>query len=90
MEGNSIGSIIAHAAIGLCDKNGVEIHEGDIISLKDSHCKGFDKERPHLVCYQNGGFSPFSIAHWKDEPKASEVEIIGNKYDNPDMDYCIG
>ncbi len=86
----SIEDILSHAWIGLYDKNGRKILEGDIVSLSGSYCKGFDREIPHLVYFKNGGFSPFSIHHWENEPNASDVVVIGNKYDNPEMEYLMG
>lgn len=81
---------------GLCDKNGKEIYEGDII--KHFICKTIDGKSKYITfcinwgddnryrAYKNGlkGYSyEISFANYVYNPKDNEV--IGNIYDNPEL-----
>ena len=79
--------------IGIKDKNGKKIFDGDIIAM--------GRESPKLIAYkaERGGFctaninelnawycDPYNIPSenwWRDY--GSKFEIVGNKYDNPEM-----
>ncbi len=62
---------------GLFDKQGKEIYEGDIIQPY------FHKYvKSEVVKYENGGFSPFSIAGWEIVESPNSCEVIGNIYEN--------
>lgn len=68
---------------GLRDKNGKLIWENDIVSLVGASGVGFG--RKELVEYEKGGYIPFSVAGWECVPRASECEVIGNVFDNPEL-----
>lgn len=65
---------------GLCDKNGKEIYEGDILLFEYN-------KTPHVVGYEQNSFilklidNRISCYNWN----GSCLEIIGNIYENPEL-----
>lgn len=79
--------------IGLIDKNGKEIYEGDIITLKGNYPRVviWDKMSWALMpteCYHDQVFWVMNLQHpgndWWEE-FADEFQIIGNIHDNPEL-----
>lgn len=71
--------------IGLIDKNGIEIFEGDIINIKDNNTcisnKLVVKYDLNICCYTVLPFLMFK----KTTQKNYTFEIIGNIYENPEL-----
>lgn len=68
---------------GLKDKNGKEIFEGDILGTKDGLLNGFIEYREDLGMFVN------SLIRYNNFERlcnvASDREIIGNIYENPEL-----
>lgn len=68
--------------IGLKDKNGVEIYEGDV--TKDGYVIMFCTYKALFAeFFQNGYTKEFNIAKYPIDPTA--IEIIGNIHENPEL-----
>ena len=70
---------------GLHDKNGKEIHEGDIVKYRDSRGQHIEK-----VIFDKGCF--YAGMHWGSSTRVAPKlintrisEVIGNIYDNPEL-----
>lgn len=77
---------------GLYDKNGVRIWENDIVRYTDlafnPNIGRFENMIfTSAVTYNldNGCFSPFEPDTFESYIRAENVEVIGNRFDNPDL-----
>lgn len=77
---------------GLCDKNGTEIYEGDIVT--DIYINGEYYTGNHEVVFIGSSFCirikrGINIRHdyepCLDETWLEMIEVIGNKYENPEL-----
>ena len=78
---------------GLCDKNGKEIYEGDLLKLTNrrlKECIGAHREIL-LVGFNHGSFmcargiDPYNMDTYLYLCSGERVEIIGNIYENPEL-----
>lgn len=75
---------------GLTDKNGKKIFEGDICEVTTFTCEGEDKHYLCEVCFYCGSFvfrerSSFNILFLDIYDFETDVEVIGNIHDNPEL-----
>ena len=89
---------------GLCDKNGNKIWEGDIISYQrendDCPFPNKDTKKRFGKVFYQGFRSTFAIGMgrngsrsinddlWKYVQNGNRVEVIGNRFDNPELLQC--
>lgn len=74
----------------LCDKNGKEIYEDDILRVYDGEkyfnivVKWSEEAMAFMACYPDGNQSPLS---WFSNllSRTYEIEVIGNLYDNKEL-----
>ncbi len=78
---------------GLKDKNGKEIYEGDVVQIEKSYIAHFGKHHGTVV-YFPGGFV-YKDTVTSDEMELtqredmSQLEIVGNIYENPELNNQI-
>ena len=77
---------------GLYDKNGVRIFENDIVRYTDSAFNPNIGRFENMIFtsavtynLDNGCFSPFEPDTFESYIRAENVEVIGNRFDNPEL-----
>lgn len=74
---------------GLKDKNGKLIWESDVVRKVDTNALGYHRERICTVSYEKSGYwniiTTLGDGYWIGEFEKEQLEVIGNKFDNPEM-----
>lgn len=77
------------ACTGLKDKNGKLIWENDVVRKVDTNALGYHRERICMVSFDNSGYwkimTTLGDGYWIGEFEKEQLEVIGNKFDNPEL-----
>lgn len=80
IDEESLDNVILMQYIGLKDKNGTEIYEGDLVQVE-----GLFPNEPFEVWFRSG---LFHIGNWNSQGFMNAFdfyEVVGNVYENPEL-----
>lgn len=84
---NWLNNLVLMQYVGLQDKNGEEIYEGDVVSFKSAHSDCDYKTIGEVVWYC--GEAAFLVECngeiFKHFDEIREIEVLGNIYENPEL-----
>lgn len=95
LNGDFITAIMQY--VGIKDKNGTEIYEGDIVIINDLDFENDNDSTPWQIKYVDDTFTLFYSnsdyyylnknidSIFRSLPNSWELEIIGNIYENPEL-----
>ena len=74
---------------GMCDKNGKEVYEGDIVRYRttDERYTRNPNFRTLIVHYEDCSARFMAGGIYWDTLRSQKVEVVGNSYDNPNINY---
>lgn len=74
---------------GLKDRNGKEIYEDDVVDVENGKYKGIVKFNEQDLSYviedKTGGYGFVNGQTYDERPEYRTYEVIGNRWDNPDL-----
>lgn len=72
---------------GSMDRNGNEIFEGDIVEWRSTHNGSRKSSRVDIVTWEDDAFL---LMPWVHELKYADMEILGNIFENPELNLRVG